>query len=320
MKKVIFWTIYNIVVVLVILSLVEIGIRVFSENIVTQSTDENILAEGRFGLTPGLKPLSVGEVFSKGVKVDERGFLLNKCFSKKKRKKILFFGDSVTMGVGVDADSSFAARMQNYYCDSLDIDNLSLIGYNINDYLRIAETLQKENTLDTYDEVLVFFCLNDNFLKSAVQNSVNGSSTFSSAMEWFKGKSYTYIAVKGMVTDRSKAHYDFDKQLYSNQELLKNLEAKIVDLHQKLGNKLKFVLLPYEFQFREDYSKENYPQKVLSDLLNKHAIRYVDAGTFFTQDAEAISDFYLYADGIHFSNHGHRFLSSALIENKVLLQ
>lgn len=320
MKKAVFWTLYNIAIVLVILILVEIGVRIISNNIVTQSSDDSILNEGRYGITPGLKPNAVGDVFSKEVIVDSRGFLLNKCASKKKKKKILFFGDSVTMGVGVDADSSFASRLQSYYCDSLDIDNLSLIGYNINDYDRIAETLQNENSLSEYDKVVIFFCINDNFLKSAVQNAVNENSVFSSTLEWVKGKSYTYVAIKGMVTDRSKAHYEFDKQLYSNKDLLSNLETKVLHLKSLLGTKLKFVLLPYEYQLRDSYEKENYPQKVLSDILKKHDVKFADAAAYFSRNSTDISDSYLYADGIHFSNDGHQLMSLGLIKNKVLLQ
>ncbi len=300
-----------------LLLLVELGIRFFSTNIVTQASDDSILLEGRFGSTPGLKPLAVGEVFSREVKVDQNGFLLNPCSSKKKRKRILFFGDSVTMGVGVDSDSSFAARLQNQYCDSLQIDNLALIGYNINDYLRIAETMQKENTLSQYDEVVVYFCLNDNFLSSAIQGSVNDASSFTSAMEWLKGKSYTYVAIKGLVADRSKAHYDFDKALYLNDTLLANLKEKIVKL-KALSPNIQFVLLPYEYQLREKYNTECLPQSTLKRILSDAHVSCFDAGEYMQQSKN--EDLYLYADGIHFSNRGHQLLSSLLIQNKVLFR
>jgi len=319
MKKALGIILVNIIVVVVLLVLVEGGVRVFSSNVVTQSTDESILLEHRYGSTPGLKPLAVGEVFGKQVKVDAYGFLLNSCASKKKRKKILFFGDSVTMGVGVESDSSFAARLQHYFCDSLEIDNLSLIGYNINDYVRITEKLHAEKTLQLYDEVVVFFCLNDNFLSSAVHSSLNDASVFSSAMEWLKGKSYTYVALKGLATDRSEAHYLFDKELYKNDTLLQNLNTKIASLKSLVAPaKLSFVLLPYEYQLRENYANDCLPQQKLISILNKEQISFLDAGKFLAKEGESEKDLYLYADGIHFSNEGHRALFNIILSTKAI--
>ena len=225
------------------------------------------------------------------------------------------------MGVGVDSDSSFAARLQNRFCDSLAIDNISLIGYNINDYVRIAEKLNEENRLKEYDEVVVFFCLNDNYLSTAVHSSVNQESSFTTVMEWLKGKSYTYVAIKGMVTDRSKAHYDFDKSLYENDTLISNLKDKISKLKSMIGeNKLSFVLLPYEYQLRNNYSKENMPQQKLISILKSENILSTDMGLLMEKEFKNDQELYLYADGIHFSNTGHRVLSTYLTNNVIFAQ
>ncbi len=321
MKKALYLIFYNIIIVVVILLLLEFGVRIFSSNIVTQGTDQSILLENRYYSTPGLKPNSEGYVFGKEIHVNEFGFLRNACVSKKKRKKVLFFGDSVTMGVGVDEDSTFVARLQQHYCDSLEIDNVALIGYNINDYERIIKKMKEENTLSNYDQILFFFCLNDNYLQKAVKGAADQETVFSSLFTALKSSSYLYIGLKGLASDRSKIYYDFDRALYKDSILLHNLDSKISSIVEFVSSdKISFILLPYEYQLRENYSKNNLPQQEMQGMLKKKSIVNFDIAPSLVKSTHEANDLYLYADGIHFSSMGHCEVAKYVIENKVLHQ
>lgn len=298
----------------------EFSIRVFLEDIVTQGTDRDILQEEAFGITPSLKPNSEGYVFGEKVEVDANGFLKNKCVSaKKKRRKVLFFGDSVTMGVGVDSDSSFAARLQQYYCDSVAIDNLSLIGYNVNDYSRIVQGLSKQSKLKEYDEVVFFFCLNDNFLYQ--KSDLPAKETFGTTIKnYLLSHSYLYVWCVKSLSDASADYYQNDKKYYYEEAALDNFDLRLSEIQSNLNCKVRVIVLPYEFQLRENYYEQNIPQDVLRIFSKKHHFDFHDCRNFASKTKGDKKDLFLYADGIHFSNEGHRVLASYLIDNKVLFQ
>jgi lysophospholipase L1-like esterase len=319
-KKILFLILYNIIAVLLILAAIELSVRIFSNDIVTQGTDKNLLQENTYGITPSLKANSEGYVFGKKVEVNENGFLKNSCvLRKKKRKKVLFFGDSVTMGVGVDSDSSFAARLQQYYADSLEIDNLSLIGYNVNDYSRIVQGLSQQNKLRPYDEVVFFFCINDNVLCQRANAKVE-ESCGSMIKDFFISHSYLYVWRAKSVGDASATYYHYDKKYYYDDAALDNLDLRLSQIKSNLQCKVQVIALPCEYQMRENYYEQNTPQDVLRIFTKKYHFSFHDCKSFAAQTKGDKKDLFLYADGIHFSNAGHRAFSSYLIDNKLLIQ
>ena len=320
MKKILFLILYNIIAVLLILAAIELSVRIFSDDIVTQGTDKNLLKENAFGITPGLKANSEGYVFGEKVEVDENGFLKNKCKGvKKKKRKVLFFGDSVTMGVGVDSDSSFAARLQHYYCDSIEIDNLSLIGYNVNDYSRIVHGLSQQNKLKEYDDVVFFFCINDNFLYTNADAAAK--ETLVTKFENFLlSHSYLYVWCVKSMSDASAEYYQNDKKYYYDDAALDNLELRLSQIKSNLHCKVQVIALPCEYQMRENYYEQNTPQDVLRIFTKKYHFSFHDCKAFASQTKGDTKELFLYADGIHFSNEGHRAFSSYLIDNKLLFQ
>ena len=312
MKRIILWSTYYLATILVLLFLLEIGVRLFSSDVVTQGTDSSLLLEGRFGITPGLQPNARGDVFGKTIVIDENGFLQNKCTSKKKKKKILILGDSVTMGVGVDGDSTFVGKLQAYYCDSLQIDNLSLIGYNVNDYERILNTLNKEKKIADYDEIIIFWCLNDNYLhaKNTTATEENKVQSF------FLTHSYLYCWLIKSRSDASLNYFNNDCAYYEDPASLKNLNDKISSIEKiRASKKTCIIALPYESQLRNFQAVDLFPQRVLAEMMKGHPIGFKDCTTFLKSKSENSKDLYLYADGIHFSNEGHQAVFEYLLKN-----
>jgi len=113
MKKIFYFAFYNFIVLLFLILLSELLVRQFNKSQTTQGTTKQILADSLYYDSPGLKPLSIGKSNGATVIVDDYGFRkCNKNISKES-KSWLLIGDSVTMGIGIDSDSTYAALIQS---------------------------------------------------------------------------------------------------------------------------------------------------------------------------------------------------------------
>ena len=68
------------------------------------------------------------------------------------------------------------------------------------------------------------------------------------------------------------------------------------------------VLLPFEYQVR--MKKEEYlvPQKKLKAFLGDIGISYLDPFEMLIRSGENSKSLYLFADGVHFSEKGHKLI------------
>ena len=134
--KIIGW---NIFIPLVLLLLLELIVRITLPEIQLQGLDRKILLDSVYFSSPGLRENSNG--MSNGVikSVDiNRFWKVNNSTVKNVKRKILFLGDSATMGIGVENDSTFAGLLNSFLEDAI-VYNSSLIGYSSKDYLNIVQ-------------------------------------------------------------------------------------------------------------------------------------------------------------------------------------
>jgi len=129
MKKFLKLVLINIIAVLLILIFFELIVRYFYPEIVLSGTSSSLLKDNVYFDSPGIVRNSSGECYGVIKASDSLGFWkYNKVNFSKKRTKWLFLGDSATMGIGVENDSTFAGIV-NSSLDTVEVLNPSLIGY-----------------------------------------------------------------------------------------------------------------------------------------------------------------------------------------------
>jgi lysophospholipase L1-like esterase len=318
MKKYFLIILFNIIAVMLLLFLLEVSIRVFIPQIRLAGTSKALLLDSLFNSSSGIKSNSKG--FSNDVikTTNAYGCWKYRRAISNKSKKILFLGDSVTMGIGVENDSTFAGKI-NDELSNVDILNPSLIGYSSKDYLNVFEYfLQKFKGKISFNSVVIFWTLNDIYSNYPDKNSPEIVSTnlLHELVYFLRQHSKAYIFLKNLISDRSKAYYDYDKNFYTKgndlfKGSIKNLEI-ICSKCDSLGISFNLFLLPYEYQIRNFYKKNIfYPQELLINTLEESnlKVKTFDCKEAFRSDYNNSSIYYLWGDGIHFSEKGHSIIA-----------
>lgn len=315
------WVVFvNVAVFIGMAVLIEGCVRVFNPDIQPLGTDRALIQDNRFGDTAGPRPGATGRSNGALRHVDERGFWAYSA-ARPDKPGWLFLGDSVTMGLGVSDDSTFAgivARAQ----DSLDVLNASLPGHASDDYVAIlqsllgsAETGANAQTGADIARITVFWCLNDVMAGLPVATAPTGVRVLNNRfMAFVRRNVATYAWIKATFTDRPMQYYLHDKQLYDPEQGY--VDAALSDLGeiQALADAhsvpVQVVLLPYEYSLR---TGDVLPHTVMKSALERMGIRVFDMADALA-GVEESDRLYLYGDGIHFSEYGHQQIARVLID------
>jgi lysophospholipase L1-like esterase len=324
MKKFIIPALYNLVAVIILCLLFEAVIRLtFPEIRYGGGTSKELLVDSMYFSSPGLRADTQGESNSI-IKATNSYHAWKYSGLPKVNKKILLLGDSVTMGIGVENDSTFAGLLANYY----ETINPSLIGYSSHDYLNLCTAYITENRYKiNFDAVLVFWTLNDIYSNIPIEpppSSFSPGDFLYTIINFLRRNSKAYFFIKNIVSDRSKVYFDYDRRYYdTDNELLINSVKDIVDLSiicKGSNIPLYLFIFPYEYQLRQiqDGTLLN-PQKVLKNLLSQNGIEAIDCINAFEGKGDDSKKYYLFADGIHFSEKGHRLMAEFIKKKLQLL-
>lgn len=320
-KKIIKIITVNILVVIILFLISELLVRVFGPKILLPGTEQTLVQDSVYYGSQGLGSNVSGN--SMGVRkltTDERMWKYSA--DKKSKRKILFLGDSVTMGIGVDNDSTFCGRINNSD-NEIVVYNPSLIGYSVSDYKNIVKKMfiEDENRLGI-TEVVVCWCLNDVYADYLIQNTpqLNGESFWEKGVISFRYNSQLFQYLKNLFTDRPQKYFLFDNQFYNTKneiynDALSDLE-EIINALDSVKMEIKIFILPYEYQLRDDnYSITNKPQKLLMSFLNEKNVEVLDCANAFLKNSDDSNRNYLFGDGIHFSERGHKLIADYIINN-----
>ena len=255
---------------------------------------------------------------SNGVKVsiDEYGFRNSSNKIDSSKPSWLLLGDSVTFGIGVEDDSTFSAIISSAI-DTINTLNPSAIGYNIISYWNVLKYLIIENEQNlNINRVTLLWCLNDLYIDVSDIETPGGNIRYilSDLITYFRVNSRLYHLTKSIVFDRPKAYFMFDKLYYNseNQDFKKSISIiyQMKELCNNYNIKFDIILLPYEYQLRNG---EFTPQSLMIDnLVDKINIYNPFLTPVNTNQNPKI--YYLYGDGIHFSNYGHKFIAKKIID------
>ncbi|HSP88129.1 MAG TPA: hypothetical protein VLN45_08340 [Ignavibacteriaceae bacterium] len=308
---------YNISLVILLLVLIEVAIRIFSSEIQLTGTSKNIFVDSLYSTTRGLKENSF--CISNGVSKSTNQFHSWKYKRTPSRKnKNLFLGDSVTMGIGVENDSTFGGILNNYF----DVINPSLLGYSSFEYINVFNSFVLENRYNLeFNAVYIFWTLNDVYPKTIIQEqpSYKKDNLLYNVINYLRENSKTYLFLKNTFTDRSEVYFYFDSKFYykDSPDLIRSLDDILYISEKCREMKLDFCvfLLPYEYQIRNFGNNDIVKlQEIFSEILTDNEIKNINCIEAFKDDNTNSRKYFLYGDGIHFSESGHKKLADYLLK------
>ena len=349
LRPVVKLVIVNLMVLLILILGIEGVVRIFIPKITIQGQDARMFQPGKFGTTYGLKPNITGTSFGARVVTDYQGFRIDPTLPVSPSKpNIIFLGDSVAMGVGVEAPSVFpyllARKLRNY-----NIINAAVTGYSLKDYANVLESLPP--TLNIEGSVICF-CLNDiiNFSQVNIVSSVNKDDNsidkqynykdrypnifirylrlfndrYFNFNKFLKSRFYFYQLVKAMTSDSSKNYFLADLDYYNKPDAVNIITSDfkhLRDIALRRGKWFVVIILPYEYQLRENNDNNLLPQKILLSITKNENIPMVDLyGSLYKYllNHKLKSDYlYLFNDPMHLSNNGHKIISDLIYQQLI---
>ena len=308
---------------LALLFVVEAAVRISIPEITPVGTDRELFADSVYAGAPGPRPgasgLSNGARFA-AMEVAGYGFWRYAGGHDPSRRSWLLLGDSVTMGMGVHPDSTFAGRLAAGQPE-INVLNPSMPGYSGGDYVAIARTLVPRGGSPPVDlsRVLVLWCLNDIYSSAGPVPDPDqtvrdvGGSFLSFARRHLR----VYQFLKNALFDRPRRYWEYDSRLYRDE--LVSRAAADLGLIAALGSQRRVevtvVLLPYEYQLRQGRGEGIWrPQERMSARLRAIGIAPLDPSAYLLERVDDPADLFLYGDGIHFSSRGHELISRFLGE------
>ncbi|NOX64246.1 MAG: SGNH/GDSL hydrolase family protein [Chlorobi bacterium] len=311
---------YLVVSIIIIFALIELTVRLAFPQIKLSGTSQNLIVDSLYGNTPGIAVNEEGT--SNGTIKYTNKYNAWKYSTKlsTKRKIRLILGDSVTMGIGIDNDSTFIGILMNKV-DSLNFINLSLIGYSSEDYYQVLKYFRNIHKDINLSSVTVFWTLNDLYSNypGNISPEINTNSFTYSLIDFLRKHSKTYHLIKSLFFDRAQDYFLYDSKFYNHNYSLLNESVKklnmVSDICDSLNISFQLFLLPYEFQIRNfNVSAIFTPQNKLKSQLknNIENIRIIDCRDAFIKYSNSSRELYLYGDGIHLSKRGHKVMASFL--------
>ena len=262
-------------------------------------------------------------VFGKKVHLDEYGYRVpNKDFKYDNRKeKIIFIGDSVLFGSGVNEKNTFLSKLRNYN-KKKDYINAGIVGNDLSENIisinKNKKLFEKGDFLIVYtlDDILEFNKKNNNIKikneKVSLIQKLKKNIIFNKINGILRSKSYTYLWLKGHLTKPSERYFFESYNYYNEKDKLKLLKNEFSKIKKIKDTKIKILILPYEYQVRYN-CKENLmnPQNEIEKILMELKITYIDLSNEFC-NFENPKQLYLNFDPVHLSIIGHELVFNNL--------
>ena len=306
-------------------------VRVLAPGVVPAGADDSlfvwtVFADGRAGWR--LRPGASGEAYGARVSVTPDGTWAYTAETATSGPDVLLIGDSVTMGLGIDSDLTFAGRLAAL--PGVRVANPSVPGWATAD-VRRAVSSRLEARHDSLSQVIVVWCLNDLYpdgqpipQAAAAERAARapeatvGERTFQTVrsgargpLAWLDRHSRLYRWARTVPPDASGQTYAFDRALYTDPAHQADRDrafadiAAIRDTVAAHGLPLLVAVVPEAPQFR---TGDTVPQDTIRARLERLGVRTVD----LTPRLSA-RDF-LTGDGTHLAASGHAAVARVLHE------
>ena len=267
-------------------------------------------------------------VFGKKVFLDKYGYRVpsNDFKYKNSTNKIVFIGDSVLFGSGVKEEETFIGKLRKAK-NNKSLINAAIVG---NDISSILNDIKKNNKLFNTDNFFIILTLDD-ILSNKKKNNKNENNLknesffqklkknyFLAKINLFlRSRSHTYLWIKGIITKPSERYF-FESFNYYNDEdkinFFRNNLEEIKNISNTNKLKTKFVILPYEYQVRNNCDgKLLMPQEKIIKILDKEDMQYINLTKDFCNNSNS-EKLYLNFDPVHLSKKGHDLVFNILRE------
>ena len=325
-KKVSRVVLINGLLTLGLLFVIELGVRVLVPEISSTGTDSILFVDRQTTPQRILRPQAKGKSHGVEFMVDDDGFWRYSGNQPSNHDALLLLGDSVTMGIGVQPDSTLGGRLAERL--QKNVLNPSIIGYNSVDYRSILVGLGSDSTglptTPSVSHVILVWCLNDVYSSiNMLQSRPPGTGRpdmVNRILLWSQRNLRTYQWIKSIALDRAATYYEYDAQFYQTgsaefEDALSNIVASAETLENaKIG--FTVVLAPYEYQIRK---KVTQPQDDFAFRLSENGINVLNPLPYLLDSGIRSSELFLYGDGIHYSSRGHQVMAQYILDNSSLL-
>jgi lysophospholipase L1-like esterase len=312
----------------------EVLVRVY-ERFTTETGslyDEVVFSETkRFKLRPNRitrVPERYGDIV---YSINEEGYR-DRTHSKDMRKTILWLGDSVSFGLGVQQSKIFPSRLQvnlqEKFPGEFKIINLAMFAYNTGDELK---AFREDGTKHEPRLVALQFYMND-FAMSVVNNKPTFAQRAHATMNLFVYRSALYRKISQM-KERILylAIHDLRRKYFSGtlnrdepssklnylktQQFDENIEAfqvikEIRSAAEDAGAKFWLMISPDEVQlFDSQYDEIN--ARIMKFCLRENLACFDPLNSLRSRKDARL----LYNDGVHFSEKGHEVIASLIMKD-----
>lgn len=341
--------IINIIIFIIIIFFIEGIIRWSHPEINSVGEDSKLIDYNKYSTTYGYKPFAKGSSFGSKIMTDKSGFRVSSNLPYNNLyKNILILGDSVTMGVGVDADNTFTSILFKKN-NNINIINGSVTGYSFFDYINVLPKIIN----DSYIGVILCLCLND-FDKISQKNIIAKrdegiendnlhrypnfivrtlrviNDNYFNFNDYLRCNFRTYLWIKSLLIDSSKEHFLADLERYKKRkrmlELIRDQFKQMIKITNETNKWFIVFILPYEYQLRSKDKSYLLPQEMILRATAGLNLDIVDLYepmiNIILKDKIRSRKLYLFNDPCHFSDEGHRIvaeiISSEIARRKLL--
>lgn len=318
----------NVIAVVALAAGAEVAVRKLAPDVVAAGADATLF-EYRHSGTGGswtLRPNASGMSYGVRVAADDEGYWAYSSRPADSSASWLLLGDSVTMGLGVTPDSTFAGRLAAH----VQVRNPSILGWSAADYRRAAGW-----AAPSVDRAVLVWCLNDLYPDGQPLPQVAADETRATApaapaalrarmwlrrvgspvFRWLDRHSRAYRWARTVPTRAAQRQYAYDRSLYVEPVYQPARDAAFeallatADSFRQAGVPLTVVLVPGADQLR---TRDWAPQDTVRHRLRGADVELVDLADVFVRAGP--EGLFLTGDGLHLSTAGHRVVARALAE------
>jgi len=324
LKKISFNILLMIFMIVIVLTILEIGFRVYSNYTLIYDVEMHKYAtklkqrSSINGLTHEHIPNSEAELMGVNIKLNNLGFREDINTNKKQinEKRIIIVGSSITMGWGVPYDSIFSSKLERYLSNNSEDKDINVINTGIGNYNTVLESRFIEHNIDNLnpDELILHFYLND--------VEILGSGSQNIFIKYFYSIAYFYIRIKQAIhsnKNKYKSMGEYYADLYKDESegwlAAKKAIISVKKICESRGVRFMVLIQPDLHDLSElSFQKECH--KKINTFLSDNSIKYHDLFKSFQEKAgNDPQKIWVNNDDPHPNIKGHDIIYSSLINN-----
>jgi lysophospholipase L1-like esterase len=331
----------NAVVFVVFILFLEAAVRLFVPEVQPLGEDKRLFVRERYGTSHGYAANAQGHTLDAEFVTGESGLRIEPGQEyRNDGRTILFVGDSVAVGFGVEASDALPHILDRRLDDHRFI-NAAASAYNARDYVNVLTAL-----LPTIrpEGVIVGLCLNDFDLNyrfeldpDFVPQPPGTRQSATPVPEWIRYINYyvfdfnqvlrrhsrLYVWLKGKAFDASSNVFRADRSLYLRPGVESRIAediARMKELAASYDAWIEFFVFPYEYQLRPDGPGDLFPQQVIKAAASNAGVKLHDlqpaVAEYLRANGESSESLFLYSDPMHLSPVGAEVVAG-LIHDKL---